>query len=496
MGELAEKIGGKVAGELIRSEDWNALVTAIEELETVLSARIDGVEAQVSALDNRIAETEADLAELATRVEPLFDRYRVNLRTARVSYVLGEAAEITVELRDLVNEKIPFTPANRPWIDLVTPWGKLAAAPGVESLGGAGSRAISVRANTDGIARAILRAEVVDADEDAEAEVSASLGTMVGGKTIAQNLITASTPAEAKSTGTFQVLTEHYDNPSAKRVKGFVDSYYASNATKVTGKIVPPFTQRWYDHRATVVAVAKNDSDPLTPDSGRGVSSIQVTFRDWIGPWLILDYVNPLETIKLVPQITAQFTPKVTGDPVQSILLLKDGVKDVVREEGLVGKLRDYMVVGEALDQLSVPQHGDIVPQVAGAVKHAVMLQQMLETAEVATAGVAEKAALDAFAETSVKADSSVADVLGQVQTLQATVGKVDAEFSSMQEKVGSLDGKVTTTLGTTIQQLDSELKTVSGKVEVLKELDPTSVRSKLVEIDGLNNRLAALEKG
>ena len=44
--------------------------------------------------------------------------------------------------------------------------------------------------------------------------------------------------------------------------------------------------------------------------------------------------------------------PKITGDIVQSTILLKDGVKDNIRAEGLVGKLRDYQVVNEALDRL------------------------------------------------------------------------------------------------------------------------------------------------
>jgi chromosome segregation ATPase len=184
-----------------------------------------------------------------------------------------------------------------------------------------------------------------------------------------------------------------------------------------------------------------------------------------------------------------------TADAVQSTILLKDGVKEVVRAEGLVGKLRDYQVVNEALDQLNVPQFGDVVPQVTKSVKQAVTLQQTLETAHAATVGVGEKAALDAFAETSVKAESSVASVRTEVAALQKTVGKVDSQIGTVQEKVGSLDGKVTTTLGTTLQKLDSELKTVSGKVEVLKELDPSNVRTKLIEIEGLSNRISALEQ-
>ena len=79
---------------------------------------------------------------------------------------------------------------------------------------------------------------------------------------------------------------------------------------------------------------------------------------------------------------------------------------------------------------------------------------------------------------------------------LQQTVGKVDKQLGTVQEKVGSLDGKVTTTLGSTIQKLDSELKTVNGKVEVLKDLDPTNVRTKLIEIEGLHNRVSKLEGG
>ena len=206
--------------------------------------------------------------------------------------------------------------------------------------------------------------------------------------------------------------------------------------------------------------------------------------------------MHPTETIKLVPNVTAQLIPKITGDIVQSTILLKDGVKDVIRTEGLVGKLRDLQVVKEALDQLNVPQHPDVVPVATKSVKQAVTMQQSLETAQTTTVGLGANTALDAFAETSVKADSSMAAVKSQVTTLQQTVGKVDKQLGTVQEKVGSLDGKVTTTLGSTIQKLDSELKTVNGKVEVLKDLDPTNVRTKLIEIEGLHNRVSKLEGG
>ena len=291
-------------------------------------------------------------------------------------------------MRDLSNNPIAFTNESRPWVDFVTAWGQLKAVGGFESLGGAGDRAISVRANTQGEARVILRAEIVDANDDGDDEIGASLTTqLAGGNSVAQAFLTASTPAEAKSSGAFKVMTEQYDHPAAKSVRSFVDSYYVKNSPKITGKFFPPITQRWRDYRATVIALAKNDSNPLTPDAARGVSSLQVTFRDWIGPWLLLDYVHPLETIKLVPNVTAQLIPKITGDIVQSTILLKDGVKDIIRTEGLVGKLRDFQVVNEALDQLNVPQHPDVVPVATKSVKQAVTMQQSLETAQTATVG-------------------------------------------------------------------------------------------------------------
>ena len=50
MGLLADQLGNKMAGELIRSEDWNALVAAVESIEAALNAKIDAVEAEVEAL--------------------------------------------------------------------------------------------------------------------------------------------------------------------------------------------------------------------------------------------------------------------------------------------------------------------------------------------------------------------------------------------------------------------------------------------------------------
>jgi hypothetical protein len=63
----------------------------------------------------------------------------------------------------------------------------------------------------------------------------------------------------------------------------------------VIGKVSPPiFTQRWRDYASIVVAVARADAD-RRPRSGSRVRLDPRRFRDWIGPWLLLHYLDPVQ---------------------------------------------------------------------------------------------------------------------------------------------------------------------------------------------------------
>lgn len=514
MGNLLDTLGGKAEGQLIRSSDWNALVAAVDQLQAAFSEFQTKVEqdfgevkGQVDDLSQQVGDLKGSFDALAGRVESLVGQYyRVTLSTTRARYATGEMAEITAQVTDLEGGQLELTAQTRPWIDFVATWGRLKPVAGFDSLGGVDDRTLSVRTNQNGVARVNVRVEDVDGiTEEAEDEVGATLATTLpSNKNLAETILEATTPMEAKSKGAFQMLTEAYDRTDAVSMRSYVDAYYVRNADRITGRLMPVFTQRWRDYRTTVVAYVKNDSLPTTPDPARGVSSIQVTFRDWIGPWIVGDYF--VETGSLVQDVRDRLTPKVTDDMAESFLNLKDEVSDFVLDKGLVGKQRNYRVVSEALDRLVLPRPPAFLNKLTKAVQDAASIQQVLGGVQGTSAGGPSRdVAFEVFTDAATRADTDVAGVKGQVAALQEQVGQVEENFASITNDVSNLKGSVgtlggrldaTLTEGGQLQVLRQNLDTVSQQVRVLRDLDPSSVREKMLLVDSLSNRVEHLERG
>src|SRR5262245_60604148 len=188
---FVDQFGGKSAGELIRAEHWNNLMTALDELETSFEARIGAVEGSVTALTSQVTTLSGTVEQLETDVGAfktvLGQYFKVSLSTTRVSYASGEEATIVAEVRDLQGQPITFAANQRPWIDFVTVWGHLRPADGFESQSGdssGGERGISVRTNGAGVAQALLRAEVGhDLPLGVHADVAAALTTKLDAQT-------------------------------------------------------------------------------------------------------------------------------------------------------------------------------------------------------------------------------------------------------------------------------------------------------------------------
>src|SRR5262249_1951101 len=151
-----------------------------------------------------------------------------------------------------------------------------------------GERGISVRTNGAGLAQVLLRADVgPDLPLEAHADVAASLTTkLADSRSVAQAILEAPTPIDPKNAGAVTAMATEYARPHAPGLRSFLDTYDVHKAPAVIGKIGPPIVSpRWRDYASIVVAVARADADPTTPDSARGSGSIRVAFRDWIGPW-------------------------------------------------------------------------------------------------------------------------------------------------------------------------------------------------------------------
>jgi hypothetical protein len=507
---LPTTLGAKAPGQLIKSEDWNALVAGVNAIEAALDTRISGVEATVAALDTRVGTAETNITGLRTDVDAILaTTFRITLSTTKVNFAIGELAEITATVRDARGEIPSDIATAAPWVDFVASWGHLKPAPGFTAKSGVAERSISVQANAQGIAKVRLSSEIVhDMSDDLEFDFSGFLQTQIGpqNRTFSDIVLESNTPSDAQVTQAYQAMTLSYDNPQVGSVRDYADSYYVANGTKLSGKVSPALTnlwrQRWRDHHITVLAFGKTDGDPLTPDAARGANAIQVTFRDWLGPWIIIDYI-PNFTVK-VPQLVNVFQGAITNDYQQSANRMKDLVQQRVQTFGLLGKTREYEAMRGALDQVNPSQPVPFLGQLKDSMKSAVTLQQSFQMSQISTpGGGSEEVALQAFTGTAVRADSAVSGVNAQVQQVQAQVLQVQnamqQQFAAVQQNVTALGGRLdaTTSAGGQIDQLRSNLNNVSDQVSALRALgDPSTVNNRLNFIDSLDNRLTRIERG
>ena len=193
--------------------------------------------------------------------------------------------------------------------------------------------------------------------------MAASLSTRlrVNNLSIADTILQSTTPMEAKLSGAFKTLSVEYDRPDAPSLRHYADNYYLRAKPQIRNpRIFPRFRQRWRDYRSTVMAFVKADGDPRTPDQSRGASSIQVTFRDWITPWIILEYFPEKET--RVQDFRDRIIPKVTPNFNTSLMNVKAEINEFVRNRGLIGRQKQYQIMHEALDGLTVSTPSGIFP--------------------------------------------------------------------------------------------------------------------------------------
>lgn len=511
MGELVDTLGNKSPGQLIKSEDWNALVAAVEGVETRLQQNIDNLSSSVDQrfqtvnttlgnLETRLSTLEEELTSLRAVVTPLLaEYYRVTMETSRVSFAIGELAEITARVTDLQGNPLELSsPADRPWVDFVANWGQLRPVLGFESRGGVGDRTISVQTNAEGIARVRLRAEHVEGlATEVEDEMSAALTTHMAanGPTVAMSMLQSATPMEARQSGAFDIITAEYDRSDAANVRSYVDSYYIKNSALVAGKLLPTFTHRWRDYRSTVLAFAKRDSDPRTPDHSRGISSIQMTFRDWIGPWIVLDYLDV--NVAVVDSVKDRIRPKVTKDYAASINLLKEEVQDFLRGKGAIGKQRDYLILEQAFETLDVTDPPEFFNDLSASFQNAIKFQQTAQITEFMSFGVTdENIGFQAFTDAAARNEGAVAGFRDQVAQVAQGVEEAQTQVSNVQKDVGSLDGRLSAAIeeGGTLSNINARVDDLDTKVRNFEALNVADVKNQLDLLSGMRTRLESVE--
>lgn len=504
MGALLDTLG-RSHGELIRADDWNGLIEAVERIENGLTQRIDSlstsVDARFGAVEEGALEIRQKLAEMAERLEGAeeviitlkksIDQVRhslrrVTMRTERLNYAIGEHSEIVAQITGIDGEPLQLgSTADRPWIDFVTVWGKLEAAPGFTSAGGTGDRALSVQVDAQGIARARLRAEHAEGlTSEVEAEVAAALRTRLPTKSrsLIELILEAQTPREAQENGVFRFISDEYQRKDARSIQKYLDRYYLSNPDTLAETKVATYFHRWRDYRSTVLAFAKSDGDPRTPDANLGACSIQVTFRDWINPWIHLEFFA--ETPKLAEHFRGIFGGLVVSDYNSTVKGMQERIDLSIDGLGSIGKQRTYRAIADALANVRVADPPPHLKEVVTTLRSGVQLQAGLEYGQAVGLGAAEHAvAVNAFAGTGQLINEMSARVQSTVQQqveerlattatqLESTVRQEQANFVDtffaegnnfklMQQQVQMLAGEVSGVKTAVSQKADMKLVT------------------------------------
>ena len=488
-------------GDLIRSDAWNALVTGLIDLQATVRDGLAAVEGAVADVADRVDALDREVTALSARVEPIVrDTYWLALAADKAHFALGEAAVLTGRVTNLSSG---LAPEQRPWVDFVTTWGRLHAVAGTDSRIGAAGRSASVQTNVDGVASVRLTAETTAEISDAAAAgIEHLVGRSIGSaqpSTIANVVLNANSPADEHVKAAYAEMTRSYDT-SASNVRSFVDHYYRATTTELAGVGRPGFANwhkdRWHDHHVTVMAFAKADSKPDTSDAGLGTNAIQVTFRDWLGPWILLDYLPSAKD--LVPHTLERLTPAVGSDFSGAFGRIQTVVRDQLSSLGELGKARQYIVLNNAIDVLDV-QDRPFLSDLKQSVKAAVSLQQTVQQAQLSVIGmVQDAAAFEAVANTATRAGSEVGDLDKNVSLLSERVEGVLRQVGDVQVNLGTLGGRLESTLaeGSEFRQLKQQLDVVNDQVNALRGLgQPSEVSRRLEMIRAFDARLEILEK-
>lgn len=297
----------KSAGHLIRHEDWNLLVQSLGEYGSALTEhqawmeesreRLLRAEQALQTLDQDLDQARVRLAALEQQVQPLLGLYRITLSTPRSHCLSGELCELTARVTDLSGAPLP---APFPWVDFVSAWGRLRAQGGFNTRAGAGDNSLSVQVNADGIARVWVRAEHSEGfshEEEEEVGATLQLQEPQHQRRITELLLDAATPRDSRARAAYRMMHVEYERSDSTALRAYADTYHVRMPDWQIRPQRPDFTTRWRDYRATVMAFAKADGDPTTPDEARGTASIQLVFRDWLGPWIV-DYLDDTDGLR------------------------------------------------------------------------------------------------------------------------------------------------------------------------------------------------------
>ena len=458
-----EELGGlKNPGDLIQSNDWMAVVNEVvrlgaevERLEAekadltlvqALQTQVDGLQADLTTLGGRVDDVEASVASIRAVMD---DYFQLTLSTTSVRYALGSQGTLTAVVRDLEGQRVEFA-ANepRPWVDFVGTWGRLVPAPGFEtsSRGGAGQRSLQVQVNREGEARVLVRAESAAgvSDED-EVRMMATMQAMVanGSDTVQDVILQAQTPVEAGQRGAWDMIRAEYDASDDGAVRRYLDTQYLYGRSRPVEFERNRWGQSFRDHRCTVMAFLKPDGDPSSPDQSRGVSSIQITFRDWFWSWVDVGYVPVRDLV----EVDIRDDIRVILEELPPVDLVGPRIEEVfgtwLDGAGFVERERNIRILMDVMEETTLPASRPDAAFMFGRGRDALELQLQLDRGGSVGGERVTGGQMAAILGMSGRAEAGLADVGGRVQEQAAATEQVRGQVGELDNRVQFVGGQV-----------------------------------------------------
>jgi len=474
----------KAAGQLIKHTDWNDLVEAVVTIGGELSdsqERIGKLESTAVELRqdlngaiDRIDTVEGEVDQVRQQIAPLLNQYLVTTRCDRTNYAMGEVCVITATVTTLTGEPV----TDRPWIDFVASWGRLRRVGGFTSRAGVGDNSLSVQVNQQGIARVQLRADHTEGfTETEEQEIESSLNTRVEetGFSIAQTLLQANSPTEFTAKHAFTALSLEYERNDTSSMRNYVDTYFVRKPKFEYNPhpLLPNPLGSWRDYRSTVMAMAKPDGDPTTADYSRGSSSIQITFRDWIGFWIndfVLD-ISP-SILEFVPKIEPIFATPLF----EATEIFEGFVAENIANKGIVGRMKTYDVMKGAIDRIQVQTPDSQILKKQAT--RAVAMQGANDVSQMVYSVKSEAATAIPMASAILGVQQQAAKIGSNVDSLSQRV----TESEGVNQSLSVLEGRMQAaeSVGSNI---DQRLNLINDSVKSISVFDETSIESNVNQI-------------
>ncbi|MEJ2199624.1 MAG: hypothetical protein P8X63_01210 [Desulfuromonadaceae bacterium] len=473
----------KQAGHLIRHDDWNSLIAVLQTYGASLTTQdtdLATLKGQVALLETQLGTVSSQLQLLDGRVdaleqqiEPLLDNYLVTLSCNQLTYAMAEFCEITAKVTDLRGNPLS---APYPWVDFIAScdfiasWGCLRAKSGFTSRSGAGENSLSVQVNSQGIARVLLRSassEGFTQSEEEQLSVILDMQVPQMQMSVRKAFMDAATPMDEGAQQAYRVINREYERKDAKTMRSYADSYHARHSQWHAEPAGPAYGNQWLDYRATVLALAKPDSNPQTPDGVRGSASLQVTFRDWLWSWG--GYYTD-DTEDLVIEVLEEMHPVFETEDLY--VAFEEKFQKNYQERGLLGRLKYMEAMREVLDRVDP---GDD-PRIQTAREEIERALDAQGATELYGMGRSTQEALV------MKAHIGHGKQVGVVRNSVDNIALQVEETQGVQAAVQVLEGRMQASerLG---QNIHSGLTLINDNVRAINPLDESSIKANVQKI-------------